>query len=242
MNDRQKARFSKRLSWIRGVILLLALAMAVSSCSGLANGSPTAQPTASQLPPTQTPLPTITPTPIPPTVTSTPTLTPLPSDTPLPTETATATLPPPTPPADQAIHIYLVQTGTGGTTGCGDSLIKINTGIWRSGDMVQDISTALRSLLVKRQWIAGLYNPVWLSNLAVVSVQIQGTTAIVNLTGTYVRSGDPCDDRRVRDQIWTTIRQAGGVQSVNVYLDGNLLGDILAAKDKPMKTPKKKGG
>ena len=242
MNERRKGFIFPRKSLSQGIILLLALALAASSCSGLAGATPTLQPTATSLPPTNTLLPTPTDTPIPPTATYTPTLTPLPSDTPLPTDTATATQPPPTPPADQAIHIYLVQTGTGGTTGCGDSLVKINTNQWRSGNMEQDIMTALKNLLVKRQWIAGFYNPVWLSNLDPVSVQIKGGTAIVNLTGSYVRSGDPCDDRRVRDQIWATIRQFGGLQAVTVYLDGNLLGDILAARDKPMKTPKKRGG
>jgi len=215
------------------------LALALSGCGGKAAASPTMQPTATEAPPTHTPLPTPTYTPVPPTQTSTPT--PLPSDTPAPTDTATATLPPPTAPADQAILIYLVQTGTGGPVACGDSLIKINTGLWRTGNIEQDVMTALGRLLVKQQWIAGFYNPVWLSNMDVVSVQIQGSTIIVNLTGSYVRSGDHCDDQRVRAQIWTTIRQASGLQDVNVYLDGNLLGDILATRDKAVK-PTKKGG
>lgn len=215
----------------------------------------TACASATPVPPTPTrilDLATVAPstdTPLPPTVTftatatSTATLTPLPSDTPTPEPTATETLPPPTPSGDQAIYIYAIQTGTGGPVACGDSLIKINTGQWRTGDNATDIATALRRLLVKSPYLAGLYNPVYLSNMAVSSVNFNPTTgqATVDFTGTYVRSGDHCDDGRVHDQIWTTIRQFPGVKgNPMVRLNGNLLGDVLSTapgREKPKKQP-----
>ncbi len=182
-------------------------------------------PTDTPVPPSPTPTNTLVP------ATFTPTPSPLPTDTLEPSATPTNTPLPPTPSGENAIYIYLVQLGTGGSTGCGDSLIKINTGLARSGNVAADITSALRSLLVKSPTIAGFYNPVYLSNMSVASVDYKPSTnsVTVNLSGTYVRSGDRCDDGRVRDQIWTTIRQFPEAKgSPLVLLNGNLLGDILS--------------
>jgi hypothetical protein len=93
-----------------------------------------------------------------------------------------------------------------------------------------DVATALKNLFVKRQYIAGLYNPAYLSNIIVDKVDFKPYQGIISvrLLGTYVRSGDRCDDRRVREQVWRTIRQFPGVKTVDILLNGNLLGDILA--------------
>ncbi len=215
------------------IAILIIIVLAGCNSPGVSNQTaPTEPPTSPAVAvSTETPLPpTSTFTPMPPTATFTATLTPLPTDTATPSPTPTNTAPPPTPPNDQAINIYLVQTGTGGPIACGDSLIKINTGLWRTGDNAADIATALRSLLVKKKFIAGFYNPVYLSNMSLAGVDINPNTgaATVDFTGTYVRSGDRCDDGRVHDQIWTTIRQFGVKGSPLVRLNGNLLGDILS--------------
>lgn len=109
-------------------------------------------------------------------------------------------------------------------------MIKVNTGLPRTGDNATDIASALRRLLVKLKFMVGLYNPVYLSNMSVASVNFNPSSglATVDLIGSYVRSGDSCDDGRVHDQIWTTIRQFPGVKGVLVRLNGNLLGDILS--------------
>lgn len=235
--------------WMVGLCLALALGglaacspqatpQQVSPANPTATSTTVAWPTDTALPPTETF------TPLPPMFTASPTLLPTDTNTPEPTATATATPLPPTPPNDQAINIYLVQTGTGGPIACGDSLIRINTGLWRTGDNESDIATALRSLLVKSKFIAGFYNPVYLSNLSLIGVDFNPTTglATVDLSGTYVRSGDHCDDGRVHDQIWTTIRQFPGVKgNPLVRLNGNLLGDILSTapgRESPAKTKK----
>lgn len=183
-----------------------------------------------------------TPTSNPPTATFSPvpsaTLTPTrpsPTETPFPSPTPTLTSLPPTPSGDEAIYIYLIQQDTGGLIQCGktgDSVIKVNTGIWRSGDVAADVATALRSLFVKRQWIAGLYNPAYLSNINVTSVDFKPFQGLISirLAGTYVRSGDRCDDARVRAQVWSTIRQFPGIKTIDILLNGNLLGDILATR------------
>jgi len=165
MMDRDN--MTNKVHWIGAFILVSMVFMALSGCSPagkLPDQSQSAtlvrpevvstvMPIATQAPPTETS------TRLPPTTTLTATATPSPTDTVTPEPTATETPPPPTPSGDQAVYIYLVQTGTGGPVACGDSLIKVNTGLPRSGDNATDISAALRRLLVKRQWMVGLYNP-----------------------------------------------------------------------------------
>lgn len=235
--------------WMVGMCLAMALGC-LAACSSQATPQqenpvdPTVVLATTAAPTNTAPPPTETFTPLPPTLTASPTLAPTATDTPEPTATATATPLPPTPPNDQAINIFLVQTGTGGPIACGDSLIRINTGLWRTGDNKTDIATAVRSLLVKSKFIAGFYNPVYLSNFSLVGVDFNPNTglATVDLSGTYVRSGDRCDDGRVHDQIWTTIRQFPGVKgNPLVRLNGNLLGDILSTapgRESPAKTKK----
>jgi hypothetical protein len=125
--------------------------------------------------------------------------------------------------------VYYIQLNTGGPIACGDSLIKANTGVRRSGDLKADVATALTRLFTKQKFIGGLYNPVYLSNMSVTSVDFEDYTGTVKiqLDGTYVRSGDRCDDRRVHDQIWTTVRQFKDVKIVYILLRTALLGDLL---------------
>ena len=126
--------------------------------------------------------------------------------------------------------MYYILLKTGGPIACGDSLVKANTGIWRSGDIEADVRTALERLFFKRKNFGELYNPVYLSNMTVSSVDFNSYTGLISLQldGTYVRSGDRCDDRRVHDQIWSTIRQFKGIKTVYILLRTALLGDILA--------------
>jgi hypothetical protein len=187
--------------------------------------------TPTNFPSTETPiLPKDTATPLPPTATPTQTFTPSPTETLIPTETPTETLLPPTPSGDDAVYVYYIHLDTGGQVSCGDSLIPANTGVWRTGNMEEDVTTALKRLFYKREYIGNLYNPVYLSNLEVSNVSFKPFSGEVsiNLRGTYVRSGDRCDDSRVRAQIWSTIRQFPEVKSVYILLNRNLLGDILA--------------
>lgn len=185
----------------------------------------TALPTATYtLVPTETPLPTLTETPIPSaTVTET--------QTPTPSETPTATLPPPTPSGEDAIYIYYMQLDNGGPVGCGDTAIKINTGVWRTGDISQDTAIALRRLFASRyQEYGSLYNAVYASNISVDSVSFKSFEGKISirLSGTYGRTEDRCDNSRSRAQIWSTIRQFSEVKTIDILLNGNLLGDILA--------------
>ena len=225
-------RFSSR--YFFAPVLITVLAIVLAGCSALQPPEPTATPT---LPPTSTPLPTATNTPLPtetPTLTPSPTptatSTPLPTETATPTTTATVTKVPQNVQEGNVIYAYMIMKDSGGPIGCGDTAIPIITGYARSGDIAQDVSIALSNVFQKSEYVAGLYNPAFRSNISVGDVQFKPDSGevVVNLAGTYVRSGDRCDNARVRAQVWQTIRQFPGVKSVQVYLNDNLLGDVLA--------------
>lgn len=212
-------------------ILLAACASAAQEPTPLPP-SATAVPSATAIHPTETeaPAPTATETPLP-TVSSTPTNTPEPTETPLPTDTPTATPPPPTPELENAIAIYYIIKDTGGPVSCGDSLYAVNTGIPRTGDVANDVATALKRLLAYRyEYNGALYQSLYQSNMSVSSVSFKPSTGVISvrLAGTYVRTGDDCDNSRARAQIWQTIRQFPEVKTIDILLNNNLLGDVLA--------------
>lgn len=227
-----------KLSTVRRLIMGVLIIVLLAGCASSAGTAvPTAtlpepSPTAAQPSQTPTDIPTETPQP-----SATPTETPLPSATPTetltptPTDTPTATLPPPTPSGEDAIYIYYVQLDNGGPVGCGDTAIKINTGQWRTGDVAQDVKTALQRLFSSRyQYYGNLYNGLYASNISVDTVSFKAFDGVVSirLSGTYGRTDDRCDNSRSRAQIWSTIRQFSGVKTIDILLNGNLLGDILA--------------
>ncbi|HWQ83331.1 MAG TPA: hypothetical protein VN363_02125 [Anaerolineales bacterium] len=224
---------STRASGARLLCGLVLLALIAGCSAPAALQPPTATPvlpTPTQVPPTATftPLPTETPVP-----SATPTETPVPTETqtPTPTETATPTLPPPTPSGEDALYIYYILRESGGPVGCGDTAIKINTGLWRTGDVAQDTAAALKSLFALRyQEYGSLYNGLYASNLKVDSVTFKAFEGIISirLSGSYGRTEDRCDNSRSRAQIWSTIRQFSDVKTIDILLNGNLLGDILA--------------
>ena len=193
---------SIKLIWI----LVIAMSLVSSGCDQVFP-QPTATPT-----PTNTPEPP-TPTPIPPTETPlpTPTETPTlpPTSTPFPTIPPTPTSPPPTPSGKKAIYVYFIQKKTGGTVGCGDSLVQINTGLARTDDSPFDLRQALQRLFSYRVAEFGdLYNPLYKSELSVASIEWTANNSVsVDLSGTIKLSDDPCDGSRIFAMLTMTVRQ-----------------------------------
>ncbi len=186
-----------------------------------------APPTETPIPPTGTPTPTSTDTPTT-TPTSTPTDTPTPSAT--PTETPTNTPVPSGYIPENAILIYFVHLGTGGPIGCGDSLIPLTTGLYRTGDIKQDIKLALDRMFTSGQYSGPLYNATYTSSLSVSSVEFKksdGRTT-VQLDGSYARPQDSCDASRYRSQVWATALQFPEVTRFIPWVGNKLLGDLLA--------------
>jgi glucose/arabinose dehydrogenase len=188
--------------------------------------------------PTPTPAPTNTPPPTP---------TPLPTDTPLPSPTftlePTATQPPdtPTPPPqptvaatlskDQAILVYYINKNEAGPFGCGEALWYIQTKQPKTSVVANDVRFALTTILTYHSETIGiLYNPGYASNLAVSSVEFQNGNIVVALTGEYVRTKDPCDGRRLIDQLRQTIKQFPGVASIQITINGTPIADVISRK------------
>ena len=166
--------------------------------------------------PTETKLPTLTPT-----------LTP--SLTPTETPTATPTVANANVITENTIIYYLTLIGTGGTIGCGDSLIKLSTGQNRSGDLAADLKVALDRIFSAGQTSGGTYNATFPSTLKVSEVKItEDGTAVVHFSGAYVKPENSCDASRYRSQVWTTALQFSEIKRFEPYVGNSLLGDRLA--------------
>jgi len=229
----------------RSVLRLASCLLAVALLSACATSTPLPPtptplpPTETLAPPTHTPLPTQTSTATP-SPTSTPTLEPTHTPTQVDTETPTATATQtaavrgiyvPLPGASRnTVNMYLIQIG-GGEVACGDRLIAVGTGEETSGDIEDDIKIGLQKLFsLKAEYYGDLYNPLHASRLRVQRVDYEGSTRSMEvvLSGTYKPTGDPCDNERVRAQVWATIRQFRGIDSIVVYLNRGLFGDRLS--------------
>jgi len=223
-------------------LFTLAILTACATSTPLAPTSTPQPPSETPLPPTSTPIPTgtstATATQIPPTLTPTlePTYTPTPVDTETPTATATFTpgvqaiyIPLPAA-SSNTVNIYMIQIG-GGSVACGDRLIAVGSGVEISGDYETDIKAGLQKLFsLKSQYYGDLYNPLYASRLRVQKVNYKGSLneLEVFLSGTYKPSGDPCDNERVRAQVWSTMRQFRGIDSLTVMLNRVPFGDRLS--------------
>lgn len=236
-----------RGAWLYTFLFALSILLLVS-CSGNSPGSQTeATPTSTNPPPTATftatlPKPTLPPTELPPTMTPTATLTAtlIPSETPTKsptsTSTSTPTIEPPSssssglPANSERLKVFLILPGTGGPI-CGtDSLVYIEIGT-SSGDVAVDVERALSKLLsYKDEWVGNLYNPLFRSRIGVDEVSFDSSSGniTVQLSGNYSPSGEACDNTRIREMVWATVRQPSAVKATNIYLNGKPFGDRVA--------------
>lgn len=223
---------------------LITMILFLGACSPAGSSN---QLEATQLP-TQTPVPA-TATPLPPTATLTPTITPsqtptftatathtatasaTPTDEPTPTNTATATTAPQAVVSSNVLVKYLVHTGTGGSTGCGDSLVPVSTGFLPTGDIEEDVKIALNSLFsTGTKYVGNLYNPLYQSNLRVAKVDFKKSSGelTIYLNGGFTKPKDDCDKKLYRAQVWDTARQFPEVWRAYIWIGNLLLGDLLA--------------
>jgi hypothetical protein len=126
------------------------------------------------------------------------------------------------------IRIFMILKGSRGPI-CGDSVFGHGTTLKTSGSDAADIKAALKALLaIKSTNYAGLYNPLARSQIRVSRVDVKGNLANVYLRGTYVKPKDPCDNTRVREQVWATVKQFPGITATNIYLNNMPFGDKLS--------------
>ncbi|MFL7893350.1 MAG: hypothetical protein ACK2UM_07905 [Anaerolineales bacterium] len=193
-------------------------------------------PTATQPPPTATYTATTTQTPTEtPTSTPTETSTATPTEEPTATSTATATSVPQAVASSNVIVKYLVHQGTGGSTGCGDSLVAVSTGVLPTGDIENDVKVALNSLFsTGSKYVGALYNPLYQSNLRVGKVDFKKSTGqlTIYLNGGFTKPKDDCDKKLYRAQVWDTARQFPEVWRAYIWVNNKyLLGDLLVVGD-----------
>jgi hypothetical protein len=219
-----ESQLKKTIFWI----LTALLAIGSTGCEALPMFAPTATPTATNTPaPTPTPLPTETPVPSP-TFTLAPTNTPPP---PPPTAPPTPAQPTATLSVEQAVLVYYINKNEKGPYGCGEALWYIKTNFPKTGNTPIDVTNALRTILsYHSETIGNLHHPGWASNLAVNNVEQNGGDIKVFLTGEYVKTKDPCDASRFKDQLRFTIKQFIGVTGIQIYINGTPIADVLSRK------------
>ncbi len=155
----------------------------------------------------------------------------LPVFTPHPTPTI---IPSPTPKA-KGVRYFLIALNTGGTVGCGDSLIPVFIDVPRLSGPATDTRKALHSLFkLKVKDSGGLYNPLHNAHLAVKNVTYNETTGdvVVNLSGSIPKPKDECEYHRVRNVLWETIRSYPGVKSLSIWIGSRHVGDLIAVIDR----------
>jgi Sporulation and spore germination len=219
----------KRIVRSAGYLLVAWLMISLSGCNfpGQALPTPTAAPTNIPLP-SQTPQPTDTPSP-------SPTFTLAPTTTPPPPAAPTSPPKPPTAEAtlttEQAILVYYINKDENGPFGCGEALWYIKTKQPKTSLPANDIRYALTTILsYHSETIGTLYNPGYASNLAVNNVEMKENGVVVSLTGTYNRTKDPCDGRRLIDQLRQTIKQFEGISTIQITINGTPIADAVSRK------------
>lgn len=125
--------------------------------------------------------------------------------------------------------IYFIQPDAGGTL-CGtDRVLGFRGSFPKTGDIAKDIKGALKDLFsYGSEWVGGVYNPLYRSKIRVQSVEFDNGLVTVNLSGTYIPPEDPCDNERVRAQVWSTVRQFPEVKATNIYLGRVPFGDLVS--------------
>ena len=145
---------------------------------------------------------------------------------------------PPTPLPDgatfESADIYLIAVGAATVgdedfIGCSDLPVPVTAGFEPTVAPLTSALTTLFSLENRTYGQTGLYNALYQSTLNLDSVVIEDGLATVNLSGSLVLGG-VCDTARVDAQIRETALQFSTVDTVNIFLNGQPLADILTAQ------------
>ena len=139
--------------------------------------------------------------------------------------------------AANTANIYLIAIGDNGHSGqlvgCQDSLIPVSgLDIGNQPTTEGKIAAALGKLFaIHDQYYgeSGLYNALYMSHLSVDSVTLDGSRAVVHISGTF-QLGGVCDTPRVIGQIQSTVLQFPGITRADVVYKGDLLNLVLSER------------
>lgn len=113
----------------------------------------------------------------------------------------------------------------GPKTGCGDSIVAVE----RQTVRPLDITDVYQDVVGEKEYdfSADLKNPLYASDLNVDSATIDSRgIAHVFLTGT-LKTGDSCENNRIKSQLEKPAFQFKGVKSVEVQVSGQSIDDLL---------------
>jgi LysM repeat protein len=123
-------------------------------------------------------------------------------------------------------RIYLISLNDGGPLGCGDTLVPVTVEIPATRAVLRASLDKLLSLHSAYYGESGLYNALYQSQLTLDDVRIDDRVATIRLSGQVVLGG-VCDTPRIQAQLEQIALQFSTVDEVNVYVNGNLLQDLL---------------
>jgi len=137
--------------------------------------------------------------------------------------------------APDTANLYLIAIGDNGKSGplvgCGDSLVTVpGIDIGSQPTTEAKIIAALNALFAIHTATygqSGLYDPLYQASLTVDSARLDGTRAVVHLSGSFNLRG-VCDDPRVLAQIKATVLQFPGVTRADIVYQGDLLDAVLS--------------
>ncbi|MEN8582517.1 GerMN domain-containing protein [Burkholderia sp. RS01] len=128
--------------------------------------------------------------------------------------------------------VYYVALDDGGTSGvrfgCNDSLVAVHD----ADPSIREPLHAAMSRLLSGPGAppaTGLYNALSSSTLQYVSGYLDGTTVVVNLTGS-VQPGGVCDIPRIEAQLTQTAVTAVGATRAEIYVNGVSLAEVLSLR------------
>lgn len=144
--------------------------------------------------------------------------------------TTTKTTPVPTASASTTrVKMALVALDTNGPVGCGDSIEFVNRDIPATQEVLRAALNQLLSLKTQYFGQSGLYNALYASNLSIDRLSITSGVASVYLVGT-VSLGGTCDSPRFKAQLEQTALQFPTVKSVQVFINGRTIDEVLSQK------------
>ena len=125
--------------------------------------------------------------------------------------------------------IHLISLNDGGSIGCGDTLVPVTVEIPATRAVLRASLEKLLGLKTQFYGESGLYNALYQSQLTIDDVRIDNRVATIRLSGQIVQGG-VCDAPRIQAQLEQAALQFSTVSSVKVYVNGNVLQDLLSTK------------
>lgn len=126
---------------------------------------------------------------------------------------------------DEPVRYYLILPGDNGASaplvGCQDSIMRINSGLTRTGVVTEDVAAALNVLFNAQAQAEGAQyaNAFYGKGLVAASVTQSGARLNVSISGQLVLSG-VCEDARMRAQLLHTVFQYGDFSEAYITIGG----------------------